>query len=433
MNAAVDLTSTREMYLLGALMLDNSQLSRIALRTSDFTTSSHREVFTCIRRMISDAKVVDALTVAEQLERESRQSGWLPVTANMVQACLAPANAPAYAEWIRKASTDRQAAEVGRALVDGLAVDEAIRKLIEINTATTDYSCHQYEAAQAAIAEMDRASGGGLPGVTSGMRDIDAMLGGFHDGDLIVVAARPAMGKTAFMLNLLVGADKPVGAISGEQGRAQIGMRLLAIRGPISLHRMRTGALHDEEWARVNRVMTSLKDRPAWIYDRPGPTIEDIERQARTWKFEKNIGILMVDYLQKISGGNGRDYRLQIGDVAARLKNLARELQIPVVALAQVNRDVEKQPMGEDGMGRMPHMSDIAESGSIEAEADVVATLYRPEVYMDQQRFKGLAYVNVGKNRHGPTGYKTLAWRGEYLQFGDLAHGEPGELWGRTA
>jgi replicative DNA helicase len=206
-------------------------------------------------------------------------------------------------------------------------------------------------------------------------------------------------------------------------------MRLMAINGGLSLHKMRTGALTNDEWARVSGTMGKMRDRPVWVFDKPAPTIDEIVQQARAWKFDQNIGILMVDYLQKIRGGSGESFRLQLGDIAAQLKDLGRELKIPIIALAQVKREVESRPMGDDGLGRMPHMSDLAESGVIEMEADVIATLYRPEVYDDSQQFKGIAYFNVDKNRHGPTGHKVLSWRGEFLKFSDLAHQEMRDQW----
>lgn len=427
--------SASERILVGALLADNSQLARIKLEVSDFTVKAYGQVFDAAKRMIASQKVCDALTVAEALETETGRKDWLDLTVSMLRECLAPANAPAYADSIRKHSVARKAASIGEYLVAGGDANEAIKQLMALDSAERDWTCHQLEAAQEAIDEMERASKGGLSGVTSGMRDIDDMLGGFHDGDLIVIGARPAMGKTAFMLNLAASADKPVGIISGEQGRAQIGMRLMAINGPISLHRMRTGKLHDEEWARVVEVMGRMKSKPVWIFDKPAPTINDVVQQARAWKFDQNIGILMVDYLQKLRGGNGESFRLQVGDIAAQLKDLARELKIPVVTLAQVKREVETRQMCDDGLGRMPQMSDFAESGVIEMEADVVGTLYRPEVYDDAPQFNGIAYFNTAKNRHGPIGHKALSWRGEFLKFGDLSRHEMQPIqdrWSRT-
>jgi len=421
-----------ERVLLGAILLDNSQLSRVNLGVKDFANAAHGQVFEVAARLIGSGTVTDALTVAEALERETGRKDWLSLTAGMTRDCLAPGNAPAYAEAVRRASIARHAARIGERLMQHAAADDAvsdaIRDLLELSAANRNHVVHILDAMQGALDELSNLSAGKLPGVRTGMRDLDDALGGLHAGDLVIVAARPAMGKTAFALNLAAAADCGVGVISGEQGRAQIGMRMMAIDGPASLHRMRTGALSDDEWARVTRVMHAAKERPIWIYDRPGPGISEVVSQARAWRFHQGIGVLLVDYLQKISGGAGKEMRLQVGDVAAQFKNLARELSIPVVVLAQVKREVESRPMGADGLGRMPYMSDIAESGIVEQEADQVMTLYRPEVYDETEQHKGVAIINICKNRHGPVGFKRLSWRGEYLKFGDLAHAE--DRWG---
>lgn len=421
-----DITITLERSLLGAVMADNAQIARVSLTRSDFTVTSHGQIFAIVSRMISAGKVADAVTVAEVLEAETGRD-WTRVVCDMVVECLAPSNAPAYAASIRNASIARRARQIGETLAqDGTAdaVSSAIRELIELTSASSDHSCHVYDAMTDAINELSTITEGKLPGISTGMRDLDEALGGMHREDLIVIAARPAMGKTAFMLNLAASANCGVGIISGEQGRVQLGMRLFAIDGPVSLHRMRTGHLEDDEWPRVNRVMNEMKARRIWLFDKPAPTMYDIVTQARAWKFHNDIGVLMVDYLQKIRGGNGESFRLQIGDIAVQLKDLARELKIPVVVLAQVNRDVEKRNLGSDGLGRMPYMSDIAESAIIEQESDQIFTLYRPEVYDDSPQYHGVAYVNICKNRHGPVGHKALSWRGEYLKFGDLAKTE---------
>lgn len=420
---------TREEAFLGCLLLDNAQLARVTLTADDFVDRAHAQMFDAARRLISAGKLADAVMVAELLDQETGRREWLGPMARMVQETAAPKNAPMYAEAIRKASIARQAKSIAVALaqdVDGdtpTAIDEAIRQLLGLTSASTDYACHVLDAMTAAIDEIE-ASQGKLPGIPSGMRDLDDCLGGFHNGDLIVIPARPAMGKTAFALNIMAAANCGFGMISGEQGRAQIGMRTMAISGDLSLHKMRTGTLDDAEWERVSKLVSRMKSRPIWINDKPAPTIDDVVRQARAWKFDQNIGILIVDYLQKLRGGQGENFRLQVGDITTRLKDLARELNIPVIALAQVKREVESRPLGNDGLGRMPFMSDIAEASIVEQEADQIITLYRPEVYEDAPQYRGLAYVNICKNRHGPVGHKAVAWRGEFLQFGDLAKNE---------
>lgn len=415
-----------ERVVLGAILADNSQLRNVRLQQRDFSVVAHGQIFEMARRMIGAGKVIDAVTVADGLDHEFGRQGWLEIAVRMQQDCFAPANAPQYAEVVRKASLTRQAARIGEQLVGGGgdAISDAIRQLIELSGAGQDHSCHVSDAMKLAAEELQAAADGKSPGVRTGIRDLDDALGGFHNDDLIVVAARPSMGKTAFMLNGACAANVGVGVISGEQGRAQIGMRLFAIEGTVSLHRMRIGKLDDEEWSRVATVMSVMQRRPLWIYDKASPSIDEIVAQARAWKFHNGIGLLMVDYLQIIRGGRGQDFRFQVGDITQQLKDLAREIQIPVVALSQVKRAVEERPMGEDGLGCMPYMSDIAEASIIEQIADQIITLYRPEVYEDRPEFKGLAYFNACKNRHGPVGHKAMSWRGEYLKFGDLARQE---------
>lgn len=421
-----DTTITCERAVLGAILADNSQLQHVKLQPKDFSAVAHGQIFDLARRLIGAGNVLDAVTMADALTRETGRNEWLELTVRLQQDCLAPSNAPQYAEAVRKASLKRQAAVIGKRLMSGgdEVIADSIRDLIELSSVSVEHSCHVSRAISLAADQLEAATAGKLPGVPTGIRDLDDSLGGMHDEDLIVIAARPAMGKTAFMLNLAMAANVGVGVISGEQGRTQIGMRLFAMEGPVSLHRMRTGKIEDEEWSRVARVMNEMQRRPLWLFDKPSPTIDEIVAQARAWKFHNNVGLLMVDYLQIIRGGNGSDFRFQVGDITQQLKNLARELKIPVVALSQVKREVESRPLDSDGLGRMPYMADLAEASFIEQLADQIITLYRPEVYDDQPQYKGLAYFNACKNKHGPIGCKPISWRGEYLKFGDLARQE---------
>lgn len=430
-----DTAITCERVVLGAILADNSQINNVELLPRDFSIAAHGQIYEAARRLIGAGKVTDALTVAEALESETGRRDWLQIAGRAQQECLAPSNAPTYAAVVRKASLARQAGRIGQRLMEGggEAISEAIRELIELGATTQEHACHVSEAIRLAVDELEAATAGKLPGVRTGIRDLDEMLGGLHAEDLVVIGARPSQGKTAFMLNVACAADVGVGIISGEQGRTQIGMRLFAMEGPVNLHRMRTGKLDDEEWSRVATVMGEMRERPIWMFDKPSPAIHEIISQARAWKFHNNIGLLMVDYLQIIRGGRGQDFRLQVGDITQQLKDLARELKIPVVALSQVPRAVESRPMGEDGLGRMPYMADLAEASIIEQIADLIGTLYRPEVYDDQPQYKGLAYFNCCKNRSGPTGHKALSWRGEYLKFGDLARFENQDRWSQAS
>ncbi len=179
---------------------------------------------------------------------------------------------------------------------------------------------------------------------------------------------------------------------------------------------MRNHQLRDGDWPQVTKAIEQLRERNAVIYDQPAPTLTDIRLKARKWKHRRGIRVLYVDYLQKVRGASAQDFRLQIGEIAAGLKDLARELSICVVVLAQVKREVDNRSLGADGLGRMPFASDLAESGIIEQEADQILTLYRPQVY-EPDKFDGLAYVSICKNRHGDVGAVSMTWIGEHLRF----------------
>jgi replicative DNA helicase len=427
-----DPTIALEENVLGAILLDASQADSVELSEDDFLTAKHRRIYQAIRYLRDRNQVIDAITVAEHLCQEPGSDQWLMITAGLAKDTCSPGNARVYADLVKQRSRTRQAMHIAADLQTALtsepaeAIDRAIRSLMDLNQSAKSWSCRISEALGQAIDEIDayHQNGGKAIGLPTGIRDLDEKLGGMHRSDLIVVGARPAMGKTAFMLNTALGCGSQVGIISGEQGRLQIALRLIGIRGQVKLHNMRLGRVDDHEWERITGAVSALQVAPIWVFDKPAPTIDEIERQARRWKYENGIKVLMVDYIQKIEGGAGRDKRLQVGDVVSRLKNLARELDMPVLALAQLNREVEKRTLGEDGMGRMGFMGDFAESAIIEMESDQCFTLYRPEVYIPEQRFKGLAVINICKNRHGPIGMIDVAWRGEYLQFGDLAHAE---------
>lgn len=430
----IDPTHAIEENVIGALLLDPSQFDLVELSPDDFQSTKNRRIYQAIRDLKASNHLIDSLTVAELLGRQYVQDeSWISITASIALHTCSPGSAPRYAQMVRERSMVRKAMNIAADLQSAVtgeadpAIDQAIRALMDLTKTSKSWSCSVAEALGGAIDEIDAChQANGQPiGLTTSIRDLDEKLGGMHRSDLIVVAARPAQGKTAYMLNTALGCKGAVGIVSGEQGRTQIAMRLIGIKGQVKLHNMRLGRIEDAEWERITVACEVLRTTPMWLFDKPAPTIDDIERQARRWVYENGIRVLMIDYLQKIQGGRGKDMRLQVGDVVGRLKNLARELDIPVVALAQVKREVETRTLGADFMGRMPYMGDIAESAIVEMEADQVVTLYRPEVYTDEQRYKGVAFINVCKNRHGPTGAIEVAWRGEYLQFGDLASQEP--------
>jgi replicative DNA helicase len=269
--------------------------------------------------------------------------------------------------------------------------------------------------------------GGKIPGVPSGLAKLDHLLGGWHDGDLTILGARPAMGKTAMLVKFMLAAGVSCGVISAEQPAQQLGARAMSAHSHVDASRFRSGAFEDEDIGRLMRAVSELVEHPCLIYDRSAPSIADVVRMARKWRHNSGIRVLFVDYVQRIEASNA-DKRTpkheRVGEVVRGLKSLARDLEIPVVALAQVNRDVEKRA------DKRPNMGDLADSSEIEKEADAVLTLYREAVYFDkggvnernQPVRPHVAEINVEKNRHGPCGYVECIWIPESMRFENMGN-----------
>lgn len=407
-----------EWAVVGGLMQDNSRLSEIDIMPGDFTQAIPRKIFETVSDMIGAGEVADVITVAERLTDAvdithiSRAYNYAPSAKNVVH----------YARNVKESSRLREGREIAESLLAGLereglaAVNSAVRRLMGLNQTRKSYDCTIMAAMNGAVDVLEEImEKGGMPGIRTGLTDLDEALGGYHSTDLIVIGARPAMGKTALLLNSILAANVPVGFISGEQGRDQIGLRLLSIQGKVNSNAMRTADLTTPEWDRITKTMTELKDRKIWMNDHPAPSLDAVIRQARKWKFEHNIQALYVDYMQRIKVNNDRAKHEQIEQIAQGLKELARELGIPVIVLAQVNRKVE------DRQNKRPLMADLKDSGGIEQEADVIMTLYRDEVYDDQSNDKGKAEISVLKNRHGPTLTVYAVWQAQFMRFEDMA------------
>ena len=412
--------SQAEQNFIGACLLDNSVLENHWLSAADFSTEAHREIFKAVELVASTA-VADAVSVAEELERVG-QADCAKLTYSILGTTASASNAEYFAKLVREDAQRRKINEVANRMLvsDDPAtdiIDGALGYLSDMGVARGNRA---QQAKVGAVRAFQSLSEGNKRSVSAGIADIDRKLGGLFPGDLVVIGARPAMGKTAMALNMMAGQDFPVGLISGEQDAEQIGLRNIAIQGRVSLHKMRLREMTDDDWRRANDAVVSIGSRNAMIDDTPRPTISHVRTLARRWTHRNGMKVLFVDYLQKLRGGDGESFRLQMGDVVSELKNIARELDITVVALAQVKREVETRPLGDSYLGRLPAASDIAESGIIEQEADQIMTLYRPEVYVpdaEQRGINGKAYLSVCKNRHGPTGLIDLVWRGEFVRF----------------
>ena len=331
---------------------------------------------------------------------------------------------PNYEKIIRDAARKREALFIANNLktnleegADGDHVAEAVRDLMALDDTDRRYNFTLKEALYNGLKHVQEAKDReGLVGISTGIARIDEVTGGFQDTDLNVIAARPALGKTALALNMMLNANCPAGLISAEQGNVQAALRLIAIHGSLASNKIRTADLTLDEWGKFSGTVVSLQDREIYINDKPRISISELVRQAREWKHTHGIKILFVDYLQKVQGSNLSFQRTeQVTEVTQSLKALARELNIPVVALAQVKRI-------DDRADRRPKIGDMADASEIEKEADVIMTLYRDEVYDDQTRDKGVAEIDVVKNRHGQIGVVRCSFVGQYFQFKDFQH-----------
>jgi replicative DNA helicase len=299
---------------------------------------------------------------------------------------------------------------------DEKAVDTAIAALMNLHATEQNHEWDSKQATKLAFQELVTIyqAGGKLPGLTTGIPALDEKLGGFHRSDLIIVGGRAAMGKTAMlggMARLAAKSGAPVGVISGEQPVVQMALRNLSAASRIEATKFRTARFDESEWTRITGAVSENADLPMWFLDRSAPTVAEVVRVARRWKHKYGIRALYVDYLQRIVGQGDRKHE-QVGFVARSLKNLARDLDIPVIALAQVSRGVESRA------SQVPRMGDLSDSSEIEKEADQVLMIYR-EGYYDPEAPQDQAKVIVEKNRHGPTGFVDVHWNGAVMTFGD--------------
>jgi replicative DNA helicase len=287
---------------------------------------------------------------------------------------------------------------------------------MDIEVIQKKYSYSMAEAALAAIEKaQDSAANDGLTGLTTGLKKLDETIGGFQSPDLYVIGARPAMGKTAVIINMMLNNNAPVGFFSTEQPHEQIGLRAISATSQVSARNIRTAKFTDSDMNNMAYAVTKLSSKKVHIFDKGNLKITELMREARRMKFTHNIEAVYVDYIQRIKA-DSENRRLEVAEVVTSLKSLARELKIPVIALAQVNRKVEERA------DRRPHMGDLLESGVIEQEADVVMLLYRDEVYNENSPDKGIIEILIDKNRHGVTGKIKFAWLAETMQIKDLAY-----------
>lgn len=428
-----------ERQVLHTAMQRASSLPDMPLTAKHFANEQHAELWGLIQSLALDAKPFDAVSVAEAAERAGLPNA---VQALAIGIAAAPELYPAAdarypAGLLVTGWRDRESMRIAHALADEAgrreegATDRAIAALMALHADERDCEHTAKSAMQQAWAEVLAAheAGGRLIGVTTGISALDDSLGGLHDSDLIVVGARPAMGKTGLLLGMTTAASKtvPVGLISGEQPASQVGLRWMAAGSGVSVGKLRAAKIEEENWAGLGNAVREIGERPIRLLDRSSPDIAEVIRTARRWKHQYGIRALYVDYLQKleISGMAKAPKHERVGAIARSLKNLARDLNIPVVALAQVNRKVEERA------NQRPMMSDLADSSEIEKEADQIMMLWRDT--SNPQAETSQAEINVVKNRHGNTGAVHCLWRGATTSFVGIASERDSYFDGRVA
>lgn len=436
-----------EQSVIGAIFLEPQALITAAeiLQYEDFYRVAHQKIFQTMNKLSDQGKPIDVVTVTEELsaKKELEDVGGLSYLTEIANAVPTAANIAHYARIVEEKALLRRLIRVATNIVeDGFTredevealLSEAEKKMMEVSNRKNagdfrhikDVLVQTYDNI-----ELLHARKGDITGVPTGFRDLDRITAGFQRNDLIIVAARPSVGKTAFALNVAQNVatktEENVAIFSLEMGAEQLVMRMLCAEGNIDAQVLRTGALTAEDWRKLTMAMGSLSNAGIFIDDTPGIRINEIRSKCRRLKQEYGLGMILIDYLQLIQGsGNGKENRQQeVSEISRSLKALARELQVPVIALSQLSRGVEQR------QDKRPMMSDLRESGSIEQDADIVSFLYREDYYDKETENQNMIEIIIAKQRNGPTGTVTLAFVKEFNKFVNVdwsQHQAPSEV-----
>ncbi|WP_058834722.1 replicative DNA helicase [Luteimonas abyssi] len=436
-----------EQAVLGGLMLAPEAFDRVAdmLVDNDFYRRDHQLIFRAIRELAERNRPFDAVTLGEWFESQgaSEQVAGGAYLIELVSTTPSAANIRAYAEIVRDKAVMRQLIDVGTEIVnDGFQpegrdsseiLSKAEQQVFAIAEAgargRTDFTAINKAMAEAFDVLQTRfANGDGITGLPTGYEAFDQMTSGLQPTDLLILAARPAMGKTTLALNIAeyaaLKSKKAVAVFSMEMSASQLALRLISSNGRINATRLRTGQLEDEDWSRVTAAIRMLKESKIFIDDTPGLSPDVLRAKSRRLKREHDLGLIVIDYLQLMQvPGNSENRATEISEISRSLKGLAKELNVPVIALSQLNRSLESRT------DKRPVMADLRESGAIEQDADMIIFIYRDEYYnKENSPDKGLAEVIIGKHRSGPTGSFKLRFFGEYTRFDNLANDAMGSF-----
>jgi replicative DNA helicase len=424
-----------EQAVLGGLMIDNGTWDQVAdvLIDEDFYRRDHRLIYGAIAQLADIGTPFDLVTLSETLDQHGQldDAGGITYLGALTQNTPSAANIRAYASIVRERSIMRQlvrvATDIGNAAFNpqgrGVAelLDYAEQQVFGIAEQGARGKRSFVGIKDLLVKAVDRIdslfqSDAPYTGTPTGFSDFDDMTSGLQGSDLVIVAGRPSMGKTTFAMNIAENAaikhKVPVAVFSMEMPGEQLAMRMMSSLGRIDQHRVRTGKLEDDDWPRLTSAVGILAEAPIFIDDTPGLTPTELQARARRLKREHDLGMIVLDYLQLMQvPGNKENRATEISEISRSLKSLAKELNVPVIALSQLNRGLEQRP------NKRPVMSDLRESGAIEQDADVIVFIYRDEVYNEDSPDKGSAEIIIGKQRNGPIGTVRLTFLGQYTRF----------------
>jgi len=423
-----------EQSVLGSMLMDKESIIVVleVLKPDDFYKEAHREIFESIYNLFDKEEPVDLITLTEELKKRGTLEaiGGIPYINSLSEGVPITANVKYYADIVEEKSTLRKLIKSSEEIINmSFASDTEVPQVLELAEKNIyDISQNRYQEGFAPIRSVlsetfDRIeelyeNKKPITGLTSGFLDLDRKLSGFHKSDLILVAARPAMGKSAFALNLAqnaaIKASASVAIFSLEMSKEQLMLRMLASESMVDLNKIQNGHLDEKEWGKIANAMLPLSQAKIYFDDTAGISITEMRSKCRRLKMESGLDLVLIDYLQLMEGdGRPENRQQEISSISRNLKVMAKELNCPVIALSQLSRAAELRA------DHRPILSDLRESGAIEQDADLVMFLYRDEYYFPDSEKKNVAEVIISKHRHGETGTIELLWAGEFQKFLD--------------
>jgi replicative DNA helicase len=427
-----------EKSTLGSMLIDRDAMAKVIemLSPEDFYREAHGTIYKVLSTLFDKGEPVDLVTISEELRDIDalEDVGGISYLTSIVNSVPTAANVTYYAKIVEEKSILRRLIKSASKISQlGYKSDHDLDIILDkseqlIFNISQRRSVQSYSGIKDVLMKtFDNLehlydNKGGVTGVPTGFQDLDNMTSGFQDSDLVIIAARPSMGKTALALNIAqfaaIQEEIPVVIFSLEMSKEQLVQRMLCSEAQVDNHRLRTGYLNENDWNRLTDAAGSLSEANIFIDDTPGITVMEMRAKARRIKAEHGLGLVLIDYLQLMQGSRSESRQQEVSDISRSLKGLARELSVPVVSLSQLSRAVEQRN------DKRPQLSDLRASGSIEQDADVVAFIYRDDYYNPDSEKEGITEIIIGKQRNGPVGKVELAFQKEYTKFVDLSQRE---------